>query len=99
MMNTFNFTLILGGIPEIPAELPHHEFVRWECERMDEMGGRLHAAGCDDSTLGARGSAYFLDFDREAQCLGDAVGSAIEQVERAGFRVAEVRIGEAGAAP
>lgn len=98
-MTTYSFTLILGGIPEIPAELPYHEFVQRECQRMDEMGGRLHAAGCDDSTFGARGSTYFLDFDREAESLGDAVRSAIEAVETAGLKVAKVEIEESGAVP
>jgi hypothetical protein len=34
-----------------------------------------------------------LSFDREAGSLGDAVGSAIRDVERAGFAVARVDVG------
>jgi hypothetical protein len=91
---TYSFTLTLGGIPEIPAEVPYEEFVKRDCELMDEMAGRLLAAGCDDSNLGARGSTYFLDFDREAESLGDAVGSAVDQVVQAGFKVAKIEIEE-----
>lgn len=91
-MTTYSFTLTLGGIPDIPAELPYHEFVQQEFERMDEMGGRLHAAGCDDSTLAARGSTYFLDFGRQAESLGDAEVLAITQVELAGYAVARVDV-------
>jgi hypothetical protein len=96
---TYSFTLTLRGIPEVPDEVPYEEFVRRECELMDEMTGRLLAAGCDDPGLGAMGSTYFLDFDREAESLGDANRSAIEDVERAGFKVAKVQIEEPGAAP
>lgn len=89
---TYRFTFILGGIPEIPAAVPYDEFVECECGLMDEMAGRLLAAGCDDATLGARGSTYFLDFDRESERLSDAIGSAIEDVEEAGLEVAQIQI-------
>jgi hypothetical protein len=96
-LRTYSFTLTLGGIPEIPAEVPYEEFVKRDCELMDEMAGRLLAAGCDDSNLGARGSTYVFDFDREAESLGNAIGSAIDQVVQAGFKVAKVEIAEAAA--
>jgi hypothetical protein len=91
-LRTYSFTLTLAGIPEIPAELAFEEFIDQAAELMDQMCGRLLAVGCDDASLSARGEIYFLGFDREAASLGDAVGSAIRDVERAGFRVALVEI-------
>ena len=57
-----------------------------------EMGERLVAAGCDDSTTGSTGGTAFVAFDREAASLEHAIRSAIRDVQRAGFRVAEVRM-------
>ena len=50
------------------------------------------AAGCDDSTLHSTGPTVFLDFDREAESLGDAIGSAVKDVERAGFSAARIEV-------
>jgi hypothetical protein len=97
-MTTFSFTLTIRGLPEIPAEVPYEEYVRRERDLMDEATGRLLAAGCDDACFGARGSSYFLDFDREAESLGDAIGSAVKAVEAAGYQVVRVDVEEADAA-
>jgi predicted DNA-binding transcriptional regulator AlpA len=52
----------------------------------------LFEAGCDDAIFGSRQGTYFADFDREASTLGEAVRTAIEQVERAvpGLQVVRV---------
>jgi hypothetical protein len=34
-----------------------------------------------------------VDFDREAESLGDATGAAVKDVERAGLAVARVEVG------
>jgi hypothetical protein len=70
---TYRFTFTLGGIPEIPAEVPDAEFVERMTALMDEIAGRILAAGCDDACQGSRGDTHFLDFDREAESLGDAM--------------------------
>ena len=49
--------------------------------------------GCDDALLSSRGGKVYLRFDREAESLGDAIGSAVKDVERAGLTVARVDIG------
>ena len=54
-----------------------------------EVGEAIYAE-CDDATLYSDGPTVFIDFDREAGSLGDAVGSAIRDVERAGFAVTRV---------
>jgi predicted DNA-binding transcriptional regulator AlpA len=51
----------------------------------------LFEAGCDDATLGEVDGVGYADFIREAPSFGDALRSAIEQVESVpGVRVARV---------
>ena len=57
-----------------------------------EMGEALVAAGCDDSTTGSTRGVAFVAFDRDAASLEEAIRSAIADVQKAGFRVAEVRM-------
>ena len=57
-----------------------------------EMGEALVAAGCDDSTTGSAAGRAFVAFDRDAPGLEDAIRSAIADVQKAGFRVLEVRM-------
>ena len=54
------------------------------------MAESLFEAGCDDATPWSSEGTVSVDFDREAESLGKAVGSAIEQVGQAGFRIARV---------
>jgi hypothetical protein len=91
-LKTYDFTVTLSGTPEIRGGLTDDEFMERAAEVMDQMAGKLLAAGCDDATLSAQGETYYLGFDREAASLGDAVGSAIRDVERAGFKVARVDV-------
>jgi hypothetical protein len=59
---------------------------------MDEITGRVLAAGCDDAFLAARGSTFSLTFDREAGSLAEAVASAIAAIERAEHGPVAVRV-------
>ena len=70
----FQFTVILSGIDELTVE----------------TGDALFEAGCDDASPQSNGPVVFLEFDREASSLAEAVGSAIRDVERAGFHVARI---------
>jgi len=70
----YSFTLILAGL----------------AEPTDEAQGALLASGCDDALFGSRDGTAFLDFDREARSLSQAIRTAIENVEGAGFRVERV---------
>jgi len=47
----------------------------------DAVVDALFEAGCDDATLGEVDGVGYADFIREAPSFGDAVRSAIEQVE------------------
>ena len=72
----FRFTLSLAG----------------KNEMTDELQGRILAAGCDDASLWSEGGQVFLGFDRNAESLGMAIGSAVQDVERAGCVVARVEV-------
>ena len=73
---THSFTLILAGVTEITVD----------------MADALFEAGCDDASPGSSEGIVSVDFDREADSLGDAIGSAVKNVARAGFKVARVDI-------
>ena len=74
-MTTHTFTLIVDG-PDV-TEPP--------------VADALFAAGCGDALLGRRDRVQFVDFDREAPELVQAIVSAIEQVESVeGMRVLRV---------
>jgi hypothetical protein len=59
-----------------------------------EVADAVYGSGIDDALLHSEGPTLYLDFDREAGSLGDAVGSAIKDVERAGYIVARVEVGD-----
>jgi predicted DNA-binding transcriptional regulator AlpA len=72
----YSFTLILSGVSGLP----------------DEVVDALYEAGCDDALVGTRDGVVFLDFDREADSLREAVLSAIADVERANIGARVVRV-------
>lgn len=74
----YSFVLVLDG-PEEPGP---------------EAQDALYEAGCDDAILVRQNGATLLDFDREAPSLREAVVSAIRDVERAGFHVVRVELGD-----
>lgn len=73
-MNKHNFTLILAGISELTPEL----------------GDSLFAATGGDIELNMRNGVAFIEFERNAESLQQAVNSAISQVEGTGVRVVRV---------
>ncbi len=76
---TFQFTLLVDG-PDIQGE-----------DYLDA----LFEAGCDDALVGSTDGVQYLDFDREADSLSNAIMSAISDVETiTGVEV--VRIADAG---
>ena len=72
----FDFTCTLEGEIDLTADL----------------ADALYESGCDDASPHSDGRTIFLDFHREAMSLGDAIGSAVKNVERAGFSVARVEV-------
>jgi hypothetical protein len=71
---TYQFTLILSGVAEITPEL----------------ADALFASTGGDIEFNLRNGVAYLEFDRAAPTLRDAVSSAIAQVESAGVRVVRV---------
>lgn len=63
-LNVFNFTLVLKKVNE---NTPNIE-------------DSLYEAGCDDALINFRNGAVYLEFDREASSLEEAVISAIKDV-------------------
>ena len=64
-MPAFTFTLIVEG-PDLQA---------------DATIDALFEAGCDDALVGRSEGVQYLDFDREAGCLEEAVLSAVADIE------------------
>jgi hypothetical protein len=50
----------------------------------------LYEAGCDDALIAVVDDEVFLDFDREANTLDEAIRSAKRDVQRAGAMVIRV---------
>ena len=75
-MANHQFLLILTGVSEITPEL----------------SDRLYEATEGDIEFNMRDGVAFLEFDRTAASLQDAVMSAIEQVEGSGVGVRVVRV-------
>ncbi|MDE2692418.1 MAG: hypothetical protein OXI49_18135 [Acidobacteriota bacterium] len=64
-MPTRRFTLIVEG-PDLQAE---------------RVIDALFQAGCDDATVGRTDGVQYIEFDREAKSLLQAVSSALHDVE------------------
>ncbi len=89
---TYGFTFTLLGTPVPDAALDDDAWSDRMTVILDEVGGLLFAANCDDATLHSTGPTMFLDFDREADSLGQAIDSALADVARAGFKVARIEV-------
>ena len=72
--------------------MSEYEFTLVLQGRLDDAAvDALFEAGCDDATLGEVDGVGYADFIREAPTFGEALRSAIEQVESvSGVRVARV---------
>lgn len=74
-MPTHRFTLVVEG-----ADL-----------QAEPLIDAVFEAGCSDSTVGRSCGIQYVDFDREAPSLGEAIQSAIRDLGRVeGVRIARV---------
>jgi hypothetical protein len=64
-MKTYQFTLVLKNVNENTKELEDS----------------LFEVGCDDALINFKNGAVYLEFDREASSLEEAVISAIKDVQ------------------
>jgi hypothetical protein len=53
---------------------------------------KLYEAGCDDASILSRDGITKIQFDRIGESLDEALSSAIQDVERTGFKVTRVEI-------
>ena len=71
--------------------MPIHQFtliVAGSDLQTEPLIDALFEAGCDDATVGRTGGVQYIDFDREAESLGEAINSAVRDVEQVeGVRV------------
>ncbi len=75
-MKTYQFDVVVKDVSEIT----------------DQQADDLFAAGCDDGTPACCNGLAWIHFDREASSLEEAIGSAIAQVQSAGFMVSKVEL-------
>lgn len=68
-MALYNFTLTLSG-------------VTYETEGLEDA---LYESGCDDALICAYGNSIYVEFDRDADSLDEAIASAVENIESAGI--------------
>lgn len=68
---TFQFTLVL----------------KHANDKIKNLEDSLFEAGCDDALINFRNDAVYLDFDREAMNLEDAVVSAINDVKSVSIEI------------
>ncbi len=88
-MRTHWFTLTLAEriVDDYPID---SDPVRGSSAQLDEITGRLLAAGCDDGTIHSTGETLCVSFAREAESPEAAIQSATRAVEKAGFKVSQV---------
>ncbi|WP_312226792.1 DNA-binding protein [Pseudescherichia sp.] len=68
-MALYNFTLTLSG-------------VTYDTDGLEDA---LYESGCDDALICAYGNSVYVEFDREADSLDEAISSAVENIESAGI--------------
>jgi hypothetical protein len=66
-MAFYNFTLKFSGITH-------------QVEGLEDV---LYESSCDDALIYTYGNSIYVEFDREADSLDDAITSAIENIESA----------------
>ncbi len=96
-VKTYRFTVTLAGVPTPDPGLDDAAWDDRMARLLDDLTGRVLAAGLEDAGLtgvGSCGEVFSLGFDREAESLGDAIGSAVKGIEQAGLTVARVDVGD-----
>ncbi|HEX7376396.1 MAG TPA: hypothetical protein VF278_04755 [Pirellulales bacterium] len=79
-IGVYSFTVILDGLVDITQDLED----------------RLYEAGCDDALLSCTNGVVYLEFDREAESLAEAIGSAVRDITAAGFSPLQITLDHDG---
>jgi hypothetical protein len=64
-LQTYDFTLVLDGVDD----------------KTEGLEDKLFEAGCDDALINFRNGTVYLDFNRQASSVEDAIISAIKNIE------------------
>lgn len=64
----------------------------------DEQTDALYEAGCSDGSLASGNLKAWIDFDREARTLQEAIACAVTQVRSVGLEVERVELSDLEAA-
>ena len=88
-MTEYRFRLILSG--PFSDELTNDELL----DATDALG----AAGCDDASISVHADGLELEFDRSHDSLQEAIASAVQDAERAGFHVESIEMDREAVVP
>jgi hypothetical protein len=80
-MTEYHFRLIVSGPFEEPSD-----------EELLDATDALGEAGCKDASVSVHARGLELEFARPHQSLQEAIASAVQDVERAGFRVESIEM-------
>jgi len=88
-MTEYRFRLILSG--PFSNELTNEELL--------DATDALAANGCDDTSISVHVDGLELEFDRSRASLQEAIASAVQDAERAGFRVESISMDRESVVP
>ncbi len=88
-MTEYRFRLILSG--QFSDELTNDELL----DATDALG----AVGCDDASISVHSDGLELEFDRSHDSLQEAIASAVQDAERAGFHVESIEMDREAVVP
>lgn len=80
-MTEYHFRLIVSGPFEEPTD-----------EDLLDATDALGEAGCNDASISVHAKGLELEFARPHRSLEEAIASAAQDVERAGFRVESIEM-------
>jgi len=73
-MKTFEFSIIASGLDP----------------EAEDFESRFYDSGCDDATVSFQKGHIIVDFAREAECIDDAISSAVLNVAATGAKVERI---------
>ena len=88
-MTEYRFRLILSG--PFSSEVTDDELL----DATDALG----AAGCDDASISIHPQGLELEFDRSRPSLQEAIASAVQDAEKAGFRIESIEMDREAVVP
>ena len=88
-MIEYSFRLILSG--PLSDDVTDDELL--------DVTDALGAAGCDDASIGVHASGLELEFARSRDSLQEAIVSAVQDAEKAGFHVESIEMDREAVVP